>query len=301
MHKRVEFQVKHIEDKKAKKNRMLLSPADSKTQDLINTYSKMKIDSDPQKIVPQLAPDDKLFYLDRENQSLIYKYGSEMYSYSKDLENAHFNQNYLSRHKIHSEVRTKMIDWMIEVLHAYHSDEPTIFLAVHLLDLYIARSRDLLSDNDVHLTGIVCIYIASKMEDLVPLRMTHIKTKIGHNKFSERKIREKEKNILETINFEIIATSTYDFIKTFIFDFRHNNIEVIRSLNMSKHLESFENICLFLSKMMFHNEDFTQYRYSLKAIACIIAAFDILRSHSRTLSTDSEGFMKHWVRFNFNF
>lgn len=250
---------------------------------------------------PRLSQDNKFYYIERENQHLINKYGSELYDYSKELENECVFKDLLVRHKVDPSVRTKMVDWMIEVLYAYHSDSPTLFLAVHLFDSYIAKSETILTNNDVHLVGIVCIYLASKMEDLIPLRMSHVKAKIGHNKFSEKKIREKEKIILQTINFKMIATSTYDFVKTFIFDFYHNNQESIMKLNMYKHIECFENICLFLCKLMFHNEEFTNYKYSLKAIASIVTAFDILRSHAKDFSKDSETFMRQWVRNSFNF
>jgi hypothetical protein len=246
---------------------------------------------------PPINQNNKEYYIERENQHLINKYGPEIYDYSKELENESVFKNLLQRHKVDPNVRTKMIDWMIEVLYAYHSDSPTLFLAVHLFDLYIFKSDVVLTNNDIHLTGIVCLYLASKMEDLVPLRMSHVKAKIGHNKFSEKKIREKEKVVLNTINFKMISTSTYDFVKTFIYDFYHNNQESIKQLNMYKHIDCFENICLFLSKLMFHNEEFSSYKYSLKAIASIVTAFDILRSNAMDLSKDAENFMRQWVNY----
>ena len=271
--------------------------------DSISNPSSLNVSTKPSvsELNPRLSQDNKFYYIERENQHLINKYGTELYDYSKELENECVFKDLLVRHKVDPSVRTKMVDWMIEVLYAYHSDAPTLFLAVHLFDSYIAKSETVLTNNEIHLTGIVCIYLASKMEDLIPLRMSHVKAKIGHNKFSEKKIREKEKIILQTINFKMIATSTYDFVKTFIFDFYHNNQESIKKLNMYKHIECFENICLFLSKLMFHNEEFTNYKYSLKAIASIVTAFDILRSHAKDLSKDSENFMRQWVRNSFNF
>jgi hypothetical protein len=38
------------------------------------------------------------------------------------------------------------------------------------------------------------------------------------------------------------------------------------------------------------------YRYSLKAIACIVGAFDIVRSNL-TLEKDCETFLRQWVIF----
>jgi len=64
-----------------------------------------------------------------------------------------------------------------------------------------------------------------------------------------------------------------------------------------KHIDNFSNTCIFLAKMMLHSEIFSVYSYSLKSVACIIAAFDILRSNSKTLSKESESFLRQWILF----
>lgn len=296
-------------------SKMVISPVKKKKEspagvDLVNGMNKMKIDEDmaskttrgnshttTRKIECDVPNDHPMLYIHRENQTLIHNYGPELYECSKDLEvKSAINSKFLSRHKLDPCVRTKMVDWMIEVLYAYNSDAPTFFLAVHIMDLYVSRSKLNLSNNDVHLIGVTCLYLASKMEDIIPLRMNHVKSKIGHNKFSEKEIKKCEKSILETIDFDIISTSTYDFVKTFIFDFCHNNRDSIKALNMKKHIESFDSICIFLSKMMCHSEEFSSCHYSLKAIASIIAGFDILRSNSKNLKKEAESFMRDWVR-----
>ena len=46
---------------------------------------------------------------------------------------------------------------------------------------------------------------------------------------------------------------------------------------------------------------FNSFRDSLKAVSCIVAAFDILRSNSQTFNKDSEDFMRQWVIKNKKF
>lgn len=271
-----------------------LSQEITNAMDIMNIDEEKKMEVDYEEDFP-CEPSDKNFYLKRENQVLIQNYGPDLYEYSRELECEEIPAGFIGRHKFEASVRTKMVDWMIEVLYAYNSDTPTLFLAVDIMDCFIAKSKAPIHNQDIHLTGICSMYIASKMEDIIPLRMSHVKSKIGHNKFSEREIKAREKLILDTLNFNIIKTSTYDFIKTFIFDFCHNNRDFIKNLNMSHHIDIFDNICVFLSKMMCHNEDFAPFNYSLKAISCIVAAFDILRSNSTKLSKDAEHFMRQWV------
>ncbi len=177
-----------------------------------------------------------------------------------ELENISYCPNNLKKHKIEPEIRTKMIDWMVEVLSAYNSDPQTFSLSVQILDMFLAKTKNVLTNNDVHLIGICSMYIASKMEDIVPLRMNHVKSKISHNKFTEKEIKKKEKAILETINFEVINTSTYDFIRTFIFDFIHNNRSQIHRLEMFHHIDVFDNVAIFLSKLIYHCDEFNLYK-----------------------------------------
>lgn len=52
------------------------------------------------------------------------------------------------------------------------------------MDRYFKETERKLTGSDLHLTGIVSMYLASKYEDVVPLLMRTIINKIGHNKFS---------------------------------------------------------------------------------------------------------------------
>jgi len=76
-----------------------------------------------------------------------------------------------------------MVDWMLEVLTTFKNSDQTYFLAINLMDRYFKASQRNLPSGELHLTGIVSMFIASKYEDIVPLMMKTILNKIGHNKF----------------------------------------------------------------------------------------------------------------------
>ena len=194
------------------------------------------------------------------NEILISNYGTEIYDFCVELENKNYVPNPLEKHKIDPDIRTKMVDWMLEVLGAYNSEIFTFNLSVQIMDMYISKCKSVLTNNDVHLIGIVSMFIASKMEDICPIRMSHVRTKISHGQFSEKDITKKEKMVLEALNFEVITTSTSDFIKTFIYDFIHNNRFQIKKLDMWHHIDAFENVTIFLSKLIQHSVQFNQYK-----------------------------------------
>jgi hypothetical protein len=201
------------------------------------------------------------FYLDRENKQLLQSYGPDIFEYSKELENFSIPKGFLKRHRIDLNIRTKMVDWMIEVLYAYEADHPTFFLAVHIMDTFMAKSKSVLSNNHIHFIGIVALFIASKMEDLIPLRMSTVKENIAHNNFSEREIMKQERLMLDTLNYDIVTTSTYDFIKTYILDFCHNNKEVIEKLELNYVIDQFDVTAIYLAKLIAHSSEFSHYKF----------------------------------------
>ena len=152
-------------------------------------------------------------------------------------------------------------------------------------------------DDDIHLLGVVCIFIASKMEDIAPLRMVHIVQTISHNKFKAEQIEKKERDILSTIDFKVVSVSTYDFVMTFISDLEINNAEKIEELHLKKYLKSYKETCIFLAKLMTLDDKFSCIFAALKATAAVIVAFDIIRSVSKTFTGDMETFFEQWLSF----
>jgi hypothetical protein len=125
------------------------------------------------------------YYLDRENSLLLKQYGADVYEYSKEIEIDNIAENFILRHKIVPEIRTKMVDWMIEVLSVYKSEIETFYLSVFIMDKFISLSPTILKTDDIHLIGITSMFIASKFEDIMPIRMNSIVHKIGHSQFTE--------------------------------------------------------------------------------------------------------------------
>jgi hypothetical protein len=188
-----------------------------------------------------------------------------------------------------------MVDWMIEIFYMFNSEASTFFLAVDILDRYLQNAKINIEDKDIHLIGLTCIFIASKIEDLCPFQMKHIVEDLGKNKFKNEKILNKEIEIIQTINFELFNWSTYDYICIQLSDFKKNNKDIIEKLNMKLYFESYENCCFFLSKAVQLNYKFTQYLSSLKGLGCLICGFDILVSNSKTLNAEIIKVFRQWI------
>ncbi len=123
-------------------------------------------------------------YLDKENVILIRNYGIELYNYMRTNENINIPKDFMEKHKINTEIRTKMVDWMIEVLNVYKCEHETFFLSVFIMDSYIFKSEKIITTDDVHILGLTSMFIASKFEDVIPIRMSSLVSKIGHDIFT---------------------------------------------------------------------------------------------------------------------
>ena len=230
--------------------------------------------------------------------SILHTYGSSLFSLYIHFNNISFPPFFLNKHSLSKHAHIRMIDWMFEVFSNYNSEPRTFYLSAHLFDLFLLKSPHLISDNDIHLIGITCIYIASKMEDIFPLQMKHIKTSIAHDKFSESEIISMERQILQTINFDVIYISTFDYICLILFDFYICSLNNINTCNIKQHFISIEHICIYLSILICYNEHLTSYSNVLKAICCFILSFHILKSKRDYCITNAEQhFIKNWIGF----
>jgi hypothetical protein len=110
-------------------------------------------------------------------------------------------------------MRSKMIDWMVEVISVYNFLNDTFFLAVYLLDKYLATTKSIILDKDVHLLGIICMYMASKEEEIRPFNLRNIKVAIAHRLFDATTMKRKELEIIETLNWQLILVTPMQFIE----------------------------------------------------------------------------------------
>ena len=98
-----------------------------------------------------------------------------------------------------------MADWMIEVLMVFNNVcEATYFRAMSILDQYLKLEKKLLYDSDIHLLGIACIFLATKIEDIYHIDMNTMVNNVAHNKFSVDQIKKAEWNIYTTLNFDVM-------------------------------------------------------------------------------------------------
>ena len=240
----------------------------------------------------------------------------EMYSkyvrddYSKSimdslLQDEKVNENFLAHHKITERMRTRMVDWMIEVLSNYHCDESTFFESVNIMDRYFKICNDkkqILQPAELHLIGVTAMFISSKYQDIYPLRLKVVQDKIAHRKLSCQEIKDKEDEITRYLEYSIGLPTVWDFINAYLEEIffvncnKHQITSEVLLKNYYHEMETEEDkilgeklnvlytknmlnllkyVCIYLAKMNCHDYNLIQKKPSLLAASTIFVAIKI--------------------------
>ena len=237
----------------------------------------------------------------RESNNLLLKCGESSYKYNKILEESIFKipSNFLSKHKINPYIRTKMVDWMIEVLSVFDASEETFFLTINIMDLFFWKTPTIYKNESVHLIGVAAMFIASKFQEIYPISLNEFVHKIGHDQFKKEDVKKMECKILKDIKPEcLVSTSIYDFSKTYFYDFYYNNKNLIVTKEDSKIYEYMKATSLYLNKLILHYEFFYLENCSIKAIGCIVASMKIVCDClNEKFPPKTKGIYNDWMLF----
>lgn len=68
-------------------------------------------------------------------------------------------------------MRSRMVDWMTDVLCQFNSEDKTFFKAIQIMDRFFKYSPRSLGTHELHLVGVTAMYMASKLEDPNPITL----------------------------------------------------------------------------------------------------------------------------------
>ena len=270
---------------------------DTKYTQLVKSFQSKK----DKKILTEDIVKNERYYLSREKAFMIEKYGKDVYIWNKENETSlSIPMTFMEKHSLSPNVRKRMVDWMVEVFSAYSSEPGTFELAVHIMDEYIYKTEKQLKDSNILLIGLASIYLASKMQEKVPMRLIHIVKNLGKDEYSTKQIIEMEKEILQTTNFDIFAVSTYDYLMTFFWDLKVNNNTELKEFNEKDVIDIYMNFCVFLSKLELYNQELVTYGTSLIAIAILSLGYDFLKTNGKIKDIEMRHFLRDWIFYLMN-
>lgn len=206
-------------------------------------------------------------------------YGHEIEVYERSLELRCLPKDCLRPHEITPNLRAKMVDWMVEVMTSFKCKDQTFFMAVSLMDRYLDKKIQRKVIGELHVIGVTAMFLASKYEDILPLRMNTVVEKIAHRKLSMEMIRKYEDDILETLDYYLQAPTTLEFLTRYI--------EQMGDI-LKEEKEWILKMSIYLAKLSAHDYNFCSIKGSKKAISSIYVSLKICEQLKKRIILSKE-------------
>ena len=213
--------------------------------------------------VSTMASDASMF---AEQTDFIADYSDEILDHLRLLEQKLKTDDCLKNHSISHDLRARMIDWMIEVFTKCDYHDQTLFIASKLMDRFFKNCDVSCEANDLHIIGVCAMLIASKYEEIIPLRLDFVYEKILHKKYATDTLKKVEIKLLQTLKYYIGAPTQYEFLEHYL--------ETLVNKS-SVNFQFLKATSIYLAKVSLHDYDFCNVNPSLSAAAAIHVALKI--------------------------
>lgn len=117
-----------------------------------------------------------------------------------------------SQADINPRMRAVLIDWLVEVHMKYKLRSETLFLAIIILDRFLARKC--VSRKRLQLVGVVATLIAAKYEEIYPPKITDL-VYICDKAYTKDEILEMEIVVLNVLEFQLRVPTAVQFLDRF--------------------------------------------------------------------------------------
>lgn len=112
------------------------------------------------------------------------------------------NPSLFSRHPfLQTRMRSILLDWLSEVSEVYKLHRETFYLAIDYIDRYLSVEENV-PKQQLQLIGITCLFIASKMEEIYPPKLSEFAF-VTDGACKDEDILERELIILKALNWDL--------------------------------------------------------------------------------------------------
>nr|XP_036671379.1 G2/mitotic-specific cyclin-A [Drosophila suzukii] len=120
---------------------------------------------------------------------------------------------YMRRQKdISHNMRSILIDWLVEVSEEYKLDTETLYLSVFYLDRFLSLMAVVRSK--LQLVGTAAMYIAAKYEEIYPPEVGEF-VFLTDDSYTKAQVLRMEQVILKILSFDLCTPTAYVFINTY--------------------------------------------------------------------------------------
>ncbi|KAI6660321.1 G2/mitotic-specific cyclin-B3-like [Oopsacas minuta] len=155
--------------------------------------------------------------IDREekfNPLYAWEYAGHIHTYMLRQEQRHKPTPYLTRHpQLTLSMRHILVDWMVELQESFELYHETLYLAVRLIDRFLAKSRDMQKDK-IQLLSACAILIACKYEEVKAPPLEDF-IYICADAFERQEFIEMERQICKQLDYDINTPVAYRFLRRY--------------------------------------------------------------------------------------
>jgi hypothetical protein len=158
---------------------------------------------------------------------------------------------------------------MIEVLSSFNCTTNTFFVSLDIMDSFLTKTTKIYNTKEIHLLGVTSMLIASKMEEIIPFKVATIVDKMTHGKIQAKAIVKTEFEILNTLNFEMLGSSSLFVFVEFLM--------IKMNFHQSQIFTDILKVVTYISKMVMHDYSIL-IKFPLKYLAssCIYICLKIV-------------------------
>jgi len=167
---------------------------------------------------------------------------------------------------------------MIEVLSSFNCTTNTFFVSIDIMDAYLTNSTRCFETKDIHLVGVTAMLLASKMEEIIPFKVSTVVEKMTHGKMQAKEVVRCEESILKTMEFELLSSpSLFVFIETLVVKLNFHSTPFFKDIM---------KVVTYISKMIMHDYSIlTKYPMKYLASSCLYISFKIIEQVSKDFKT----------------
>ncbi|KAH8264821.1 hypothetical protein KR038_002522 [Drosophila bunnanda] len=163
----------------------------------------------PGEVIKELPPRN-----DRERFFEVVQYQRDILINFRESEKKHRPKPHYMRRQndINHNMRSILIDWLVEVSEEYKLDTETLYLSVSYLDRFL--SLMMVMRAKLQLVGTAALYIASKYEEIYPPEVGEF-VFLTDDSYTKKQVLRMEQVILKILSFDLCTPTAYVFINTY--------------------------------------------------------------------------------------
>ncbi|XP_068120438.1 G2/mitotic-specific cyclin-B1 [Hyperolius riggenbachi] len=197
---------------------------------------------------------------DGDNPMLCSEYVKDVYRYLCDLEEKQpIRPDYLAGQEINGNMRTILLDWMVQVHLRFKLLQETMFTAVSILDRFLQVNP--VSKKLLQLAGVAALFIASKYEEIYYPAIADFVFVTDHT-YTKAQIRNMEMQILTVLKFDVGRPIPLHFLR--------------RASKIAKVEASLHTLAKYLMELAMLDYDMVHFRPSQVAAAAFCLSQKVL-------------------------